>query len=256
MLDLSPAVVWGYLARAALALFLLLLTLAVARRVKRRIAIAGPLPAKDPAVAALISNLVYVALIALGVATILPYVLGIDLTAVLTALGVTGLAISLALQDVLRNFIAGIYILLEKPFNIGDRISLRDFDGEVQSIELRTTLLRTQTGAQVIVPNSVVMTDIVTNRSLGDYRPYAILLTGDRALLQDGLTPYLQVLQEDIEVGSDPAPEAVVESIEAENVVLRLDFHSLKGSTVVSSLLQKLEKQFPAASVTAKVVET
>ncbi len=252
MLEVQATLVWEIAKRVSISVALLLLTLALARRVRRRVAVTGPLAAKDRAVAALVSNLLYVGLIALGIATILP-ILNLELTAVVTALGVTGLAVSLALQDVLRNFVAGIYILLEKPFNLGDHIALRDFDGEVESIELRTTLLRTRSGTQVIVPNSVVMTDIVTNRSLGEYRAYSVLVSGTRALADSGLDPFLQVLRASGQIASDPSPEALVESIEEDRLVVRLDFHAEKDSPVVARTVQELEEHFPDAVVTAKL---
>lgn len=254
MLEARAALLWEVATRVSLSVALFLITLALARRIRRRVAVTGPLAAKDRAVAALISNLVYVGLIALGIATILP-ILNVELTAVVTALGVTGLAVSLALQDVLRNFVAGIYILLEKPFNLGDRIALRDFDGEVQSIELRTTLLRTRSGAQVIVPNSVVMTDIVTNRSLGQFRAYSITVSGTRSLVDDGLEPFLQVLRASGQIARDPVSEAVVESIEEDRLVVPLDFHAEKDSTTVAQTVRGLEQRFPEAVVGARANE-
>ena len=239
-------------ARAALALVLVLVTLAVARWVRARVSRVGGLALRDPAVAALVSNLVYVGVIVLGVLTVLPTV-GVQLTAVLTALGVTGLAVSLALQDVLRNFVAGVYILLEKPFNIGDRISLREFAGEVQGIELRTTLLRTDAGARVIVPNSVLMTDIVTNRSLGKLQAYTVSVAGGRDLLSPGLGAYLGVLEGRRGVAAEPVPEVAVESVEAEKSTLRLRFHAERGSEVVSEVVEILQRQHPDATVSAKL---
>ncbi|MDP9383023.1 MAG: mechanosensitive ion channel family protein [Chloroflexota bacterium] len=244
----------NFAGRAAVALTLILALLAIARRIKQRVAGAGALALRDPAVAALVSNLVYVGVIALGVGTILPAV-GVNLTAVVTALGVTGLAISLALQDVLRNFVAGIYVLLEKPFNIGDRIALRDLTGEVQGIELRTTLLRTSSGAQIIVPNSVLMTDIVTNRSLGDLQAYSISVCGDRQLGKDGLGAFAAMLQGRADVASEPEPEVLVESVEADKTTLRLRFHARQRSTVVPELVEEIESRVPGATVTARIEE-
>lgn len=252
--SLSAAQLIELARQAALAVLLILVTLAVGRRVKRRVAHTGLLAARDPAVAALISNLIYVGIIALGVSTALTG-FGVDLTAVFTALGVTGLAVSLALQDVLRNFVAGIYILLEKPFNIGDRIALRDLSGEVQGIELRTTLLRTSTGAQVIVPNSIVMTDIVTNRSLDNLQAYTIRVCGDRELGRGALSEYRGLLESSRDVAADPEPEVTIESVEAAKTTLRLRFHTPKGAAVVPSLVERLEEQHPGATVTAALQE-
>lgn len=245
----------GFAARAAVVLVLVLVTLALARRVKGRIRDASSLTLKDPAVAGLISNLAYVTLIALGVLTALSAA-DVNVTAIVTALGVTGLAISLALQDVLRNFVAGIYILLEKPFTIGDHIALRDFDGDVESIELRTTLVRAATGAQVIVPNSVLMTDVVTNRSTGRLRPYAITVSGDGALAGYDLSDLTDIARSHADVAPDPAPEAYIESIEEGKTTVRLTLHTRPGAAVVPALARELQSRLPDATVTVRTPES
>lgn len=90
---------------------------------------------------------------------------GVSLSAVIAYLSVTTLAIGLALQETLRNTIAGIYLLVERPFNIGDRVTVRDVSGRLEGVELRTTAIRSETGDLVLVPNSIVFTEIVTNRT-------------------------------------------------------------------------------------------
>ena len=92
-------------------------------------------------------------------------VFGASLSALVAYLSVTTLAVGLALQETLRNTIAGIYLLLERPFNIGDRVTVRDINGRLENIELRTTAIRSETGDLVLVPNSIVFTEIVTNRT-------------------------------------------------------------------------------------------
>ena len=82
-------------------------------------------------VASLVGNLVQIAIVALGIINLLT-AFGVDLASLVTVLGVAGLAISLSLQDLLRNVVAGIYVLLEQPFKIGDRISVKDVTGVVQ----------------------------------------------------------------------------------------------------------------------------
>jgi small-conductance mechanosensitive channel len=73
--------------------------------------------------ATLLGNLAQIAIVAVGIVLMLPS-FGVDWTGLLTLLGAAGLAISLSMQDLLKNVVAGIYILLEQPFRIGDRISV------------------------------------------------------------------------------------------------------------------------------------
>jgi small-conductance mechanosensitive channel len=90
---------------------------------------------------------------------------GVQLTALLAVLGAGALAVSLALQDVLKNLVAGLYILVERPFSIGDHIEFKTFSGAVETIELRTTALRTAAGQRVIIPNAMIFADTLVNRS-------------------------------------------------------------------------------------------
>lgn len=90
---------------------------------------------------------------------------GVSLSAVVAYLSITTLAVGLALQETLRNTIAGIYLLMERPFTIGDRVAVRDVSGRLEGVELRTTSIRSETGDLVLVPNSIVFTEIVTNRT-------------------------------------------------------------------------------------------
>jgi small conductance mechanosensitive channel len=80
-------------------------------------------------------------------------------------------------QDLLKNIVAGIYILVEGPFHIGDVISTDVYTGRVENVELRATKLRIVSGEQVIVPNSMLFTGIVVNKSRYDERRATILIT-------------------------------------------------------------------------------
>ena len=90
---------------------------------------------------------------------------GIPLSTVVTFVGVVGLAISLALQDILKNFFAGLYLVFERPFRLGDTIAVKDQRGVVETIGIRTTILRTDENVQVLIPNMTIFAEIVQNRT-------------------------------------------------------------------------------------------
>ena len=94
----------------------------------------------------------------------------INVTALVAALGVGGLAISLAAQDTLSNVISGIMIMTDQPFRVGDRIEIPKLDtwGDVVDIGLRSTRIRTRDNRTVIVPNNIISTDQVVNYSYPD----------------------------------------------------------------------------------------
>jgi small-conductance mechanosensitive channel len=89
--------------------------------------------------------------------------LGADPAGVVTLVAAVGLAFSLALQDILKNFFAGVYLLLERPFRVGETIKVKDQQGTVENIGVRTTTLRTPDNVQVLVPNAIVFAEVVGN---------------------------------------------------------------------------------------------
>ena len=95
-------------------------------------------------------------------------ILGVNPTGLVAIAGAVGLAFSLAIQDILKNFFSGIYLLLERPFRVGDTIRVRDQVGVVENIGVRTTQLRTAENVQVLVPNATVFGEIVTNHTSQD----------------------------------------------------------------------------------------
>ncbi len=127
-------------------------------------------------------TLIRVVVIALGIMSLLAN-FGKQITPLLTALGVGGIAVALALQETLANFFAGIHILVERSIFVGDLIKLTDGqEGVVADIGWRTTRVRTGSNDTIIVPNSKITTGILTNYNLPDKREVidiAILVAHD-----------------------------------------------------------------------------
>lgn len=89
--------------------------------------------------------------------------LGVSGTGLLAVASAFTVAVGLSLQDVMRNFFAGIYLLLERPFKAGDRIVVKDVVGEVQGIDVRTTLVKNLDNELVLIPNATIFTEILRN---------------------------------------------------------------------------------------------
>jgi hypothetical protein len=100
-------------------------------------------------------------------ATLLLTLWGVTWTTLLTAIGVSTLVVALGLQGVLQSLVAGIFILFERPYNVGDHVafSSQDVEGTVEEIALRTTVIRADDGTRVVAPNSFIFTQAVLNRS-------------------------------------------------------------------------------------------
>lgn len=90
---------------------------------------------------------------------------GFDLVSIVAGLGIVGIAVGFAAQSTLADFIAGITILVEQPFQIGDWVSINTQTGKVERISLRTTHIRTRENISVIIPNAKVASAEVTNLS-------------------------------------------------------------------------------------------
>jgi len=107
----------------------------------------------------------------IGITILLSY-FGVNITSLTTALGIGGLAISLAAKDTVSDAISGLIILVDQPFRVGDRIEIQGVGtwGDVTEIGLRTTRIRTRDNRMVIVPNSIIGNNQVINYSYPDPR--------------------------------------------------------------------------------------
>lgn len=103
------------------------------------------------------------AVILIGAWLIVAGVWNVDLSAALTALGVTSLVISFALQDTLSGLASGFLLLTDQPFHAGDWVSTGDFEGEVLDINWRSTRIRTRNGDLMVVPNGFLANANIIN---------------------------------------------------------------------------------------------
>lgn len=116
----------------------------------------------DPQIILLLSRTTRWIVIITGTITALELV-HFDVTAFVAGLGVAGIAAGFALQDMLSNFVAGIMLLIQRPFATGDRIETAGFFGTVEEVDLRATRLITPDGKDVLIPNKDVLGNPLTN---------------------------------------------------------------------------------------------
>jgi small-conductance mechanosensitive channel len=96
--------------------------------------------------------------------------LGVNATTLAVFGGALGIGLGFGLQDIVKNFVAGLVILLERPIQVGDSIELGEVVGDVTEIRGRATIVRTNDDIHLIVPNSKFISDTVVNRSFGQRR--------------------------------------------------------------------------------------
>lgn len=103
----------------------------------------------------LVSNIVKYFIIVMVFLIILE-IYGVDTKALITSLGIVGLIAGLAVQDTLKDFVAGITIMIEDQYEIGDTVKINGFKGEVTSLGMKTTRVKAYTGEILIVPNHLI----------------------------------------------------------------------------------------------------
>ncbi|NNE69545.1 MAG: mechanosensitive ion channel [Rhodothermales bacterium] len=116
----------------------------------------------------LVGNIVYY-LLAAVVVLISVNNLGVEISAILAALGAAGLAIGLALTGALTNLAAGLVILVLRPFSMGEHILTGDFEGEVVDIDIFNTTLLSLDNETIVLPNAEIIGGAITNYSPGEY---------------------------------------------------------------------------------------
>lgn len=199
-------------------------------------------------VIALAGNLSYLGTLVLGFALALSS-LGFYWSNLLAIIGVLGLAISLSVQDVLRNFVAGAYILIERPFKIGDTISFRDIRGVVEGIEIRTTYIRREDGQLLFVPNYLLFTEVLGNVSASGPMRQRVVVSGVGSPQQlerayDTLLATVALDQYGI------APRITFTRLSPSGYGAEIEFWAPRGSTLASDTVLELGKLLPEAEIT------
>ncbi|MGZ8435854.1 MAG: mechanosensitive ion channel family protein [Candidatus Binatia bacterium] len=123
------------------------------------------------------SSLLNYIIIALGFVAALG-VLGVDFNKVGVLAGAFGVGIGFGLQSIVNNFVSGLILLFERPIHVGDTIEVGNLQGTVRRIGIRASVVHTGAGADIIVPNSQLVTDKVTNWTLSDRLRRVELLIG------------------------------------------------------------------------------
>jgi len=149
--------------------------------------------------------------------------LGVNVGAAIAGLGVAGIAVGLAAQDSLSNTIAGFTIFWDKPFVVGDWITVAGEYGMVQDITLRSTRIRTPRNSYVVIPNKRIIDEVLENDSKhGEMRidvPIGIAYKEDTYAAREAL---LGAVAEVGNVLEDPEPTVVVEACADSSVNLKI----------------------------------
>ncbi|MEA3342446.1 MAG: mechanosensitive ion channel family protein [Chloroflexota bacterium] len=205
----------------------------------------------DPETLRLLSRLTHWSVLIMGTLVALGQI-NFDVTSFVAGLGVAGITIGFALQDIARNFVAGILLLIRQPFNIGDAVKMAGYAGTVLDITTRDTVLKTWDGETVILPNIEVFTSAITNYSELPLRRRTINIgLGYDEDVSQATSVFLDVIQSVEGVLEDPAPTLLAEELGDSALTLAARFwvnqetHGLFGvhSEVVRAIKEIAEKQ-------------
>ena len=161
----------------------------------------------------LLHNLLSMLIIVLWIASVMSQ-FGFDIVSVVAGLGIAGIAVGFAAQATLANFIAGITILIEQSFQVGDWVSINEKEGKVVQIALRTTQILTRDNITVIFPNSTVASAEVINLTAKNLIRFDIeVRIALEADIETARAIILDILANTKEVLDRPAPTATVDKI-------------------------------------------
>ena len=135
---------------------------------------------------------------------------GYDLSGLVTGLGISGVVIALAAQDVAKSILAGLSIISDRPFDIGDYIEVGPHAGTVENITFRTTRLRNKDNQIVVLPNSLLTTSSIINCSKIEKRKYTNTLTLALNTPQNTIKALTQNIKDMLENNSNILPDSIL----------------------------------------------
>lgn len=202
----------------------------------------------------LIQRLSYITVLLIAVFWILSiWQVAIELP--VAVIGTLTVAITFSVQDILKDLVAGLYILLEHPFFIGDQINTADYTGRVVAVELRATRLRLVSGEEITIPNALVFGGIVINNSRYTERRATLLVKLPLEDFARAETPeqMIHCMQEQEEVLEKPEPTVMVSGITGNCVELTIRFWVETGQlATVTEVVYALRTLFPSADLEVK----
>ena len=252
-MPLDPAVIrdnlLDYGARTFWALVVAAVALLVARAVRGVTMRALARNRTQANVTVLLGNLAQLTVITIGVLLILAIYTQGAFGWILTSFSVVGIVIGLSLQDILKNFFAGVWVLVERPFRIGDSIEVTGYSGTVEEISFRTTQLRTDDGREVIVPNGTFMTSAVVNLTRFPTRrasAWLVLPRDETAVSAEDIRAALAKAEG---VSPEPPPSVELRSVADGKAQYLVTFWAGNRDAALAQALRALRAQFPQGDV-------
>jgi small conductance mechanosensitive channel len=178
---------------------------------------------------------------------------GIKTTSFLAILGAAGLAVGLALKDSLSNFASGVMLILFTPFKVGDAVTAGGVSGSVVRIDLFYTIINTWDNQKVIVPNSKITSDNITNINANPTRRIDLTIgIGYDDDVDEAKSILQQLVQEDPRILADPKPQIALAEFgdSSINIVVRPWVATHEYWNVRFDLLDRIKQVFDERNIT------
>lgn len=178
--------------------------------------------------------------------------LGVDTSSLIAIVGAAGLAIGLSLQDSLKNFAAGVLLVIFRPFREGDFVEAGGVAGVVESITIFNTVMRTWDNREVVVPNGPIYGGVITNFSKRDTRRIDMIFgIGYDADLLKAKQLLQEILAEDERILKEPAPVVAVSALadSSVNFVVRPWVKTPDYWNVLWDTTEKVKLRFDEAGI-------
>lgn len=179
--------------------------------------------------------------------------LGIKTTSFLAILGAAGLAVGLALKDSLANFASGVMLILFHPFRVGDAVTAAGVAGTVERIDIFNTVINTWDNQKVIIPNSMITGDIITNINANPTRRIDLVIgIGYDDDVDEAKTLLQQIVQADSRILADPAPTVALAEFgdSSINLAVRPWVRTAEYWNVRFDLMEKIKQTFDERHIT------
>ncbi len=169
---------------------------------------------EDPDTRKFLAQTARYTVLVLGILAALEQIPGIQVTSFLAGLGILGFTIGFALQDIARNFIAGLLLLMRQPFKVGDAVEIAGHAGTVTEITMRDTVIKTWDGVMEIIPNLDVYTNPIVNYSELPLRRRTVMIgLGYGEDVEEAKEIILGAIQSTEGVLEEPAPVILTEEL-------------------------------------------
>ena len=133
----------------------------------------------------------------------------------IAGLGITSVAVGFAFKDILQNFFAGLLLLWQKPFRIGDQIRTKDYEGTVEQIDIHSTRIVTNNGQLVVLPNGDVFTNpIIINTAFERLRQHITVSGLPHMAIDEARERVAKIVATTEGVDRSPAPQVFVATVE------------------------------------------